>query len=388
MRRRDFCTGLGLLWSLPAWAAAPAGGPDLAMLERGRILRAADGFRDEPPLTVTSLLAPRSPGGPHDYYSEGDYWWPDPANPGGPYIRRDGFSNPDKFTAHRDALIRFSRIVPALVAAFALTGDRRYADAADRHLRAWFVDPATRMAPHLNHAQAVIGINTGRGIGVIDTLHLVEVARAVAVLRRLWPDGGAYDPVIAWFDAYLTWMTTSPNGIEERDQQNNHGTCWALQVAEFARLTGRAVARAQALDRVKALVAGQIAFDGSQPLELARTKPFAYCLFNLDALAACAHILSGPDFGLWRYKGPGGGSIADALSHMAPFIADKSRWPKPPDVEAWEGWPLRQPALLFGFLALGRKDYLALWQRLNPDPTDAELIRNYPLRQPLLWVDA
>lgn len=386
MRRREFCASLGLLWSLPAMASVPSGGLDLRTIERERVLRAANALRDETPLTVTAFPAPRSPGGPHDYYSEGDYWWPDPANPGGPYIRRDGFSNPEKFTAHRDALIRFSRIVPALVAAFVLTGDMRYAEAADRHLRAWFVDPATRMAPHLNHAQAVIGINTGRGIGVIDTLHLVEVARAVAVLRRLWPDGGSYDPVIGWFDAYLTWMTTSPNGIEEREQKNNHGTCWALQVAEFARLTGRAGGRAQALDRLKALIAGQIAPDGSQPLELARTKPFAYCLFNLDALAACAHILSGPDGGLWRYRGPGGGSIADALSFMAPFIADKSRWPKPPDVEAWDGWPLRQPALLFGGLALGRVDYLTLWRRLNPDPTDAELIRNYPLRQPVLWV--
>lgn len=386
MRRRDFCAGLGVLWSLPALAAAaPGGGLDLWAIERDRVLRAADAFRDEPPVTITAFPAPRSPGGVHDYYSEGDYWWPDPAHPGGPYIRRDGFSNPDKFTAHRDALIRLSRIVPALVAAFALTGDMRDAEGADRHLRAWFVDPATRMAPHLNHAQAVIGINTGRGIGVIDTLHLVEVARAVAVLRRLWPDGGAYDPVIGWFDAYLTWMTTSPNGIEERDQKNNHGTCWALQVAEFARLTDRAAERAQALDRIKALIAGQIAPDGSQLLELARTKPFAYCLFNLDALAACAHILSGPDGGLWRFKGAGGGSIADALSYMAPFIADKSSWPRPPDVEAWDGWPLRQPALLFGGLALGRTDYLSLWRRLNPDPTDAELIRNYPLRQPLLW---
>jgi hypothetical protein len=384
MRRRDFCAGVGLLWSRPAWAATAL---DLRTIERDRVLRAADAFRGEAPLTVTAFPAPRSPGGPHDYYSEGDYWWPDPAQPDGPYIRRDGFSNPDKFTAHRDALIRLSRIVPALVVAFALTGDIRHAEAADRHLRAWFVDPATRMAPHLNHAQAVIGINTGRGIGVIDTLHLVEVARAVAVLRRLWPDGGAYDPIVTWFDAYLTWMTTSPNGIEEREQKNNHGTCWALQVAEFARLTGRAGGRAQALDRLKVLIAGQIAPDGSQPLELARTKPFAYCLFNLDALAACAHILSGPDAGLWRYMGPGGGSIADALSYMAPFIADKSRWPRPPDVEAWEGWPLRQPALLFGGLALGRPDYLALWQHLNPDPTDAELIRNYPLRQPLLWLE-
>lgn len=386
MRRREFCLGLGLaLPGATVWAGAAAGGLNIASIDRARILRAGRACLAQTPVTITDFPAPRSPGGPHDYYSEGDYWWPDPANPGGPYIRRDGFSNPDKFTAHREAVIRLGIQVPVLAAAFVVSGDIRYAEHAERHLRAWFVDPATRMEPHLNHAQAVIGVNTGRGIGIIDTLHLVEVARAVTVLRGARANG-VYATTLAWFDTYLTWMTTSPNGIDERDQKNNHGTCWALQVAEFARLTGRAGEGAMATVRLKTLIEGQIAPDGSQPLELVRTKPYAYCLFNLDVLTACAHILSGPAGDLWRYRGASGGSIADALAWMAPFIADKSAWPHPPDVEAWGGWPVRQPSLLFGGLALGRSDWLDLWRRLDPDPTDAEIIRNYPLRQPLLWL--
>lgn len=332
MRRREFCLATILALSAPVGVARGAAGLDIAAIERDRVLTAARRYLTEPPVTITAFPAPRSPAGPHDYYSEADYWWPDPAHPDGPYIRRDGFSNPDKFTAHRTALIRVSQIVPALAAAFRLTGEESFAEQAERHLHAWFVAPETRIAPHLTHAQAVIGVNSGRGIGVIDTLHLVEVARAVAIPHRGRADPTVYAPVLAWFDAYLTWLTTSAHGVEERDQKNNHGTCWALQVAEFARLTGRPAALALALARLKVLIPGQIAPDGSQPLELARTKPYAYSLFNLDVLGICAHIMSIPGDDLWRWRGQAGGSIADALAYMVPFIADKAAWPRPPDV--------------------------------------------------------
>lgn len=387
--RRDFCvasvlasTGFG-----GAALARPEPAIDLAAIDRQRIIEAADRYLHEPPATITAFPAARSPAGPHDYYSEADYWWPNPNDPKGPYVRKDGFSNPGKFTAHRDAVIRLSVQAPALAAAYRVTKDPRYAEHAERHLWAWFVDPATRMNPHLEHAQAIIGVNTGRGIGVIDTLHLVEVARAVSVLAPARPNAAVYGPTRAWFDTYLTWMTTSANGVDERNQKNNHGTCWALQAAQFALLVGRWAELETARERVKALVPGQVAADGSQPLELARTKPYGYSLFNLDVLAACARLLSTPEENLWTYRGAKGGSIADALAYMAPFIADKGAWPRPPDVEAWEGWPVRQPSLLFGGLALGRADYLALWRRLPPGPTDAEIIRNYPLRQPVLWID-
>ncbi len=116
-------------------------------------------------------------------YSQADYFWPDPENPDGPYLNRDGQSNPDNFLGHRKAMIALSVQMPALTAAWLLTKDRRYGEQAAEHLRAWFVDPATRMNPNLEYSQGVTGVVTGRSYGIIDTLHLVEVARAAAVLQ-------------------------------------------------------------------------------------------------------------------------------------------------------------------------------------------------------------
>lgn len=155
---------------------------DVASFDRDRVLKAADSYLNDKPVTVTASHSPRSAGGVHDFFSEGDYWWPDPKNPDGPYIQRDGMTNPDNFVEHRKALMRLSVEVPALAAAWKLSHSKRYADRAALHLRAWFVDEATRMNPNLQYAQAIHGRFTGRGTGIIDTIHLVEVARAIEVL--------------------------------------------------------------------------------------------------------------------------------------------------------------------------------------------------------------
>src|SRR6185436_8884707 len=195
-------------------AAAP---PQLNIrtLDRSRVLKAAKQYLTEKPITITASASPRSAGGLHDFFSEADYWWPDPKNPGGPYIQRDGMSNPDNFVEHRRALMRLSVQVPALVAAWKLTKDKRYAARAAEHLRAWFVNEQTRMNPNLQYAQAIHGITTGRGTGIIDTIHLVEVARAIEVLK----DSRALSmtelgAIIQWFKDYVGWMTTSKNGTD------------------------------------------------------------------------------------------------------------------------------------------------------------------------------
>lgn len=391
MIERRSLLAAALLAAPAAWAKPRAHGPDIRAVERRRLLPQAGALLVAVPRTIAAIPAPRSPAGPQDYYSEGDYWWPDPANPGGPYVRRDGRSNPDKFDGHRDALIAFGRSVPALAALWDLTGEARFAKAAMRHLSAWFVDPATRMTPNLNHAQAIIGVNTGRAIGVIDTLQIVEVARAAELFARKGAPGYAAirGGVEAWFAAYLDWLTTSPFGMQERDERNNHGTCWLLQAASFAALLGRADVLDGARDRLKSvIVPTQIAPDGRQPLELARTKPYAYSLFNLDVLAASAWLLDGGSGALIDWKTPDGRSIGGAIAWMAPYIADKARWPLPPDIEYWDGFPVRQPSLLFGGLAQHRADWLELWRRLDPDPVIGEVVRNYPVRQPLLWLPA
>jgi hypothetical protein len=182
-------------------------------------------------------------------------------------------------------------------------------------------------------------------------------------------------------------MTTHKYGTDERDAKNNHGTCWVLQVAEFARVAGRPALLDYCRNRFKTvLVPGQIAADGSFPEELRRTKPYGYCLFNLDALATICQALSTPADNLWTFKTPEGRGIENAVAFMAPFIADKKSWPYAHDVMHFDQWPVRQPSLLFAGLAYDNTRYVALWRTLSPDPTDDEIIRNYFIRQPLLWV--
>jgi hypothetical protein len=383
MSGKNYVYALLLLTCLSTRAQEPA----LEKIDRQRVLAAAQQDLQEEPLTITAFHSPRSSGGAHDFYSEGDYWWPDPRNPGGPYVQRDGLSNPDNFNDHRRALMRFSVQMPALVAAWKISGDKHYADQAGAHLRAWFIDENTRLNPNLQYAQAIYGRTPGRGIGIIDTIHLVEVARAVEVLQASDALPAAdLAQVKQWFASYLQWLTQSKNGMEERDALNNHGTCWLMQVAAFARLTGNQELLAYSRDRFKqVLLPNQVAGDGSFPLELKRTKPYGYALFNLEAMATLAEILSTPSDNLWTYTTPDGKGLRQAVAYMAPYIRDKKSWPLAPDVMYDKEWPMRQASLLFAGRALQRPDYVALWQTLPADSSVDEVVRNFFIRQPVLW---
>ncbi len=363
---------------------------DLVEIERRRVIPAADRYLRERPVVITEFQCARSEGGANDYYSEGDYWWPNPDTPDGlPYVRRDGETNPELFYEHREALVRLSIHVPTLVVAHKLAGKREYAEHAVAYLRAFFLDEATRMNPHLLYGQAIPGRVSGRGIGIIDTLHLVEVAMAIGTLER----SEAIPPrdlagLKDWFRTYLTWMTTHQYGIAERDHGNNHSTAWLLQVAAFAEFVGDDELIAECRWRFKeVLLPNLMKGDGSFPRELSRTKPYGYSIFHLDLFAGLAQFLSTPEDDLWTYRSPTGRTMRKGLAFLYPYLADKSSWPYRHDVMYWDDWPVRQAALLFGGLAFDQPEYLELWKSLDGDPVVFEVIRNMPIRQPLLWVD-
>jgi hypothetical protein len=355
---------------------------------REQVLKEAAWALRQEPVTVTASLAGRSAGGKHDFYSEGDYWWPDPENPEGPFIQRDGMTNPDNFVAHRQAMIRFSRIIGALASAYEITGETQYVQQASRHLNAWFVDPETHMNPSLEFAQAIKGKVTGRGIGIIDTIHLMEVAQG---LRRMESAPGMDQALVSgakdWFSSYLHWLTTHPYGKAEMNWKNNHATCWAMQVASFARLTGNEELLDFCRQRYKnVLLPNQMAADGSFPLELERTKPYGYSLFNLDAMTTLVHILSDEAHDLWSYQTPDGKSIQKGIAFMYPYVADKGAWPFAADVMYWEHWPVAHPFLLLGAEKFNRSDWFNTWKKLDHSPEVPEVVRNLPLRHPVIWL--
>jgi hypothetical protein len=377
----------GLATSFGLSCPAATNGFDLVGLERSRVLEEAARCLHEEPLTITAFPCNRSAGGKHDFFSEGDYWWPDPKNPDGPYIQRDGLSNTNNFVEHRYAMVRLSEIVGTLGSAYVLTGDDKYVHHVVKHLKAWFVDEDTRMNPNLLYGQAIKGKATGRSTGVIDTIHLVEVARAALVLGKspAFPERD-FAVVQAWFRDYLRWLTTHPYGVEERAAKNNHGVCWAMQAAAFAQLAGDQAVLASIRDQFKTnFLAKQMDKDGSFPAELRRTKPYGYSLFVIDAMAGVAQFASTPADDLWTFQLPDGRGMKKGMEFIVPFIQDKSKWPGKHDVLYWDEWPVRQPSLLLAGLKLNQPAYLELWQSLKTAPQTPEVIRNLPLRHPLLW---
>lgn len=388
---RPLC--LGLIGGLLAFAASPAPAApamlDVGQIDHDRILKAAAAALKQEPVTITAFRAKLSEGGAHDFYSNGDYWWPNPQTTNGlPYVQRDGQTNPDNFIAHRQALRQLSDAVAALGAAYKITGEDRYAKKSAELLRVFFLDDATRMNPKLQYAQAIPGVSSGRGTGIIDTLHLIEIPQAVEALEK----SPLFGPEIAeglkkWFTDYVAWMTTSKNGQDEAKAGNNHAVAFWLQVAVFAKFTGEEKELAECRRRfTEVFVPVQMAADGSFPAELRRTKPYGYSIFQLDNLVTLCQVLSTKENDLWKFRLPDGRNIRQAVEFMYPYLADKSKWPRKPDVNAWAAWPARQPSLLFAGTAFGEQKYLDLWKTLPADPTNEEVRRNIAITQPVLWM--
>jgi len=358
------------------------------ILLKKQILADAAWAMQQKPITVTASSSPRSAGGKHDFFSEADYFWPDPQNPNGPYINRDGLTNPDNFVEHRKAMIRFSKVIGALASAYKITGDEKYVKQAIKHFRAWFIDSETLMNPNLLFAQAVKGKFTGRNYGIIDTIHLMEVARGALVMEKANAfDKASLAGVKKWFADYILWLNTSKPGIQEKTVKNNHATCWAMQVASFAKLCKDE----KMLDSLRTsyktiLLPNQMAVNGSFPLELERTKPYGYSIFNLDAMTMLCQILSTPKDNLWNFETADGKSIKKGITYLYPFIADKSKWTLKPDVMYWNNWPVAQPFLLFGAVKCHKNDWFTTWKKLDHNPQVEEVIRNLPIRNPLIWL--
>lgn len=365
---------------------------NVAKIDRARILRLAAKAMELKPPAITDHIATNSAGGPHDFFSQADYAWPNPTNQTGlPYISHDGMSNPDVFTYHRMAMRNMKDAVAALAAAYAITGDDKYPRKATQFIRIFFLDPQTRMNPNLKYAQAVLGSSTGEAYGIIDTLHLAELAVAVPFLEK----SPAFDPAVdaglkQWFTDYTHWIMTSKPGINEMDNPNNHSIACFVQLAAFAKYTGDQQFLNLCRDRFKTvLFPNQMTNNGSFPRELTRTKPYGYSIFQADNLSTLCVLLSTPDDDLWKFTLPDGRTPRNAVDFIAPYLVDKNKWltdGRGKDIMHWDHWPARQPCLLFAYAEFGDPKYLNLWKKLNADPTDLEIRRNMAITQPLLWI--
>jgi hypothetical protein len=266
----------------------------------------------------------------HDYMSLAPYFWPDLSKPDSlPYIRKDGQRNPmiDRISDKKH-LVDLGRNTQLLALAWWFTGDKKYAAKAAAFLRTWFIDPATRMNPNLTYAQAVLGVNDGRGIGIIETVSLANVTDAVLMLRKAGVLSGNEQSVIRqWFADYLHWMLTSKNGTDERHALNNHGIWYDMQVLAFSMFTGKQDFAKKYIDTTIARIKVQIEPDGRMPLELERTTALGYTTFCLEAWFKTAFIARRLNVNILRYNTPDGRGLQKALDWLLPYAMGDKSWP-------------------------------------------------------------
>lgn len=329
------------------------------------------------PASVLDKTLTAASGDRHDYFSFAPYWWPDPKKPDGlPYLRRDGERNPDSTKGTDDAAFsRTCRAVETLGLAYYFTGDERYAAKAATVARVWFLDPATRMNPNLQHAQAIPGVSPGRAIGIIDSRNIVNLLDGLALIdgSPAWPAKDA-TAMKAWLTDFHRWLTTSENGREESTKENNHGTWWDVQAAALALAIGRPDDAKKILAAVPAKrIALQIEPDGRQPHELARTRSLAYSCFNLEAFLLLARLGEHVDLDLWKFTTEDGRSLRGALRYLAPYADPAVEWPKK-EIDATKRSRLL-PLLHEAVHRSGEPDLRALLEKFGRHPAPGEYWR-------------
>jgi hypothetical protein len=282
------------------------------------------------PYSVTYKSKVPPSGDKHDYMSVGPYWWPDSTKADRlPYIRKDGQVNPERFSI-KDADYHGSlcRDVFRLSLAWYFTGETKYSEHAAKLLRTWFLDNETRMNPNLNFGQAIPGRTNGRGIGIIDTRALAVLIDGVQILKNSKSLPNAeYQGIQDWYKAFLIWMRTSPIGLDEADEHNNHGTWYDVQTVSMALFTGqRDLAKEILEQQTKKRISTQLDTSGAQPHELARTVSWNYSTMNLQGFFQLADLGDNVGVDLWNYVSPDGKSIKSALKWMLPFAQKKKAW--------------------------------------------------------------
>lgn len=290
----------------------------------------ADKYLTKRPVSVMDKAFTSASGSKHDYMSQAPYFWHDSSRPGGrPYMRRDGHRNPEiNRITDKTYLTETESATRALALAWYYTGDEKYAQKASRLLEVWFIDTATRMHPNLNFAQAIPGVNDGRGIGIIETIALIGIADAVELLKgsTAWTD--ANDRVVKnWYAGYLDWMLTSKNGKEEYAAKNNHGTWFYAQAVAFALFTRQQEKAARLATESRQLLEGQIAADGSMPLELERTNALSYSTYNLQAWYRLAAMAEKAGVDLWHYHNSRKAGLQTATQWLFDYAMGKKKFP-------------------------------------------------------------
>ena len=344
--------------------------------EKKRLTTFAEYYVNEPVLTLLDFPAERSRGNGHEFYSEGRTWWPNPDGPNAAYMIREGYTNPDAFRKHAALLERVGEIIPGLTAAYLVTGKKLYAEKAVEHVKAWFVDPQTRMEPNLNHAQAIPNRTTGRAVGIIEGLPLVEIIQSYQYLGDFLNENDKND-INKWLRDYEKFLEFGDYCEQLMRRKDNYSTAWLLQVSMIAKhldddeMMGKAENYFQQHTMSFALNDHSLYFDENS------NRKLEYNIFSMaDMMAIECEILSDRGSNAWENNYYNGTKAVDLINYLYSGILNN-------ELKTMGNYDGRFLSLLFAGKAYDNSHYLELWRDLQIGKEGAG---DFPVRQPVLWV--
>ena len=344
--------------------------------DKERIMAFSKGYMNEPVKTLSTYSSTRSPGSKNDYYSESLTWWPKPDNPYLPYMIKEGEINPNAFIKHKELLEKFGEIVPGLTATYLITNNKVYAQKAIEHIKAWFIDPETRMLPNLNYAQAIPYRTIGRSVGILEGLPLIEVIQSLQYLEKFLSEEERII-IDRWLHDYVHFLEHGDYSEYLMHEKNNYSTAWLLQLSIIAKYLDDKELMRNALDYFQQHTLSFTLDDNYFYLDQKWNRDLEFNIFFMtDMMAIEVEVLKDKGVNIWRELYFNGKRVGDLINYQYSGILNNN-------LKTAGHYDGRFLSLLFAGKAYDNPRYLELWRNLQiGEPKESE----FPIRQPVLWI--
>ena len=297
---------------------------------------------ERPPEAVVEKTKLSPSGNPQDYYHPDPYWWPYSKNKDRlPYVKRDGkrihgtvLYEPGSGRYDRTRLQRLFDDGISLALTSMLTCEDRYVEHAGAWLRRWFLEPESRMNPHLRYARVRLGHNRNEGLGrgVIETKDIYYYLDAVRIVEKFGVLTASESRDFRhWLAEYLTWLKKSVQGLSECRFPNHHGIHYDLQVASIASFLNDDEELRRTFIRAKERIPEHFSPKGVPYQEMARTQTAHHCCLNLQGWLNLANLAWRYGEDLAHHTAPNGASLQAAINWLSCHFGQP--WPYAPEVD-------------------------------------------------------
>ena len=264
-----------------------------------KMMSQANGSLRTPIQSVTFGGKIPSSGDMHDYFTEG------------PYLS-DGVYNPKADRTDYTSAIKMRDSVRSLGMAYAFTGDSKYADKAVQLIRAWAIDPDTKLNPKFTNMQSHIEI-------------AITMSGMFYGIDLIWnyPGFGSGDK-----EAIKSWAKNFSNSGKTFSSNENFDLWRLVFISSASVIAEDTDSLNYVFDRWKYDINDQMDTEGKIIREINRPTGLGYSISGVNGFIITAELARHYGVDLYNYKTSDDKGLELTLNFHAPYVINPSTWPR------------------------------------------------------------